>query len=97
MNNNKENSNNEALVNKLHGHIEVLRKERDRAHRSKEVSLQRSRMAKEEEQSLSNIVNEMQQKFDSLLKSATKIKGEIGPMEQDVQNKTNEVSLFCVR
>jgi hypothetical protein len=87
---NKENK--ETLVNKLQGALQNLRRERDQVHRRKELSLERARLAKEEEQNLSRVFNGMQQRLDQLTKSSMKIKEELGPMEKELGFKTKEVS-----
>lgn len=86
----------EALVQKLQGVLQELRQERDQLHRSKELALERCRLVREEEQSLSKIVASLKEKKEKLQKAALEIKAGLGPVEASVQETTKQVRVVHV-
>lgn len=88
-------NNKEALVEKLQGALNGLRRDRDQLHRSKELALERCRLAKEEEKVLSNAVAELKDKHQlQLIRSLTEAQAAIAPLEAEVKAKTGQVRLF---
>ena len=59
----------EEIVDKLHGALASLRKERDHLHRSKELAVERLRLAKEERVTVEKTVSSMENMYDHLTSS----------------------------
>jgi hypothetical protein len=94
----------EILVDKLNGALSNLRRERDETHRSKDLALERLRLATEEKMSLEQTLKGMQLKYDELLSSMAnqgassggddnKVDDDMLKLQQEVNHCTREVSL----
>jgi chromosome segregation ATPase len=81
----------EALVQKLQGALQGLRRERDQTHRSKELALERLKLVLEEEQALCKTVNALKHKHANLVKGSNDIQSELGPNENKVKVMTQKV------
>jgi len=62
---------NEAIVEKLHGTLSILRRERDEVHRAKELAMERLRLAKEETERMERTLQASKQKYDALMAQST--------------------------
>lgn len=56
----------EEIVDKLHGALASLRKERDHLHRSKELAIERLRLAREERVTVEKTVSSMENTYERL-------------------------------
>lgn len=85
----------EAIVDKLHGALSVLRRERDELHRSKELALERYRLAKEEREAAEQRNKSLQQKYDEIESADTKQKrqNDITALNAEVERLSREVRL----
>lgn len=85
----------EAIVDKLHGALSVLRRERDELHRSKELALERYRLAKEEREAAEQRNKSLQQKYDEIESVDTKQKrqNDITALNAEVERLSREVRL----
>ena len=85
----------EAIVDKLHGALATFRRERDEVHRTKELASVRLCLAKEERTKAERTVQAMQEKYDQMMQSVSKINGnddEISKLQVEVQRLSREVS-----
>lgn len=84
----------EAIVDKLHGALSILRRERDDLHRSKELAMERLNLAKDEriqgEQNLS-VLQIRYNKIDSIEEKEIRL-NDIGRLQSEVDRLSREVS-----
>lgn len=95
---------NEAIVEKLHGTLSILRRERDEVHRAKELAMERLRLAKEETERMERTLKASQQKYDALMAQSNNSGGsendggkgnestEIKKLKKEVERIGREVS-----
>ena len=86
----------EAIVDKLHGALSVLRRERDDLRRSKELSTERLCLIREERQAMKKNVQAMQSKLEKLTELAASAKSkdgvnDVAKMQQEVETLKKEV------
>jgi len=88
-------SNKEAIVEKLHGALSALRRERDDSHRSKELSMERLRIVKDEREAVEKMVRAMQLKLIEMQSSANDDElnnpNSIARLQSEVDRLSNEV------
>ena len=87
----------EVLVDKLNGALSNLRRERDETYRSKELALERLRLANEERMGLEKTLQGMQVKYEELVsimanQGCDKVDDEMIKLQQQVKHCTREVS-----
>lgn len=87
----------EAIVDKLHGALAVLRRERDELYRAKELSAERLRLVREERQAVEKNVQSMQSKLEDLTEAAAAAKDKDGhnnilSLQEEVERLGKEVS-----
>jgi len=84
----------EVIVDKLHGALAILRRERDEAHRAKELSVERLRLARDERVDAENNLHSLQENYDRMVSSNTKDSRqvEIGKLQAEVERLSREVS-----
>ena len=80
-----------ALVQKLAGAIQNLRRDRDREYRAKAEAEERCRLAKEEQQALANIVADLKLKNEKILKAKEAAQASLGPLEAEVEDLHEKV------
>ena len=88
----------EAIVDKLNGALAVLRRERDELHRTKELAMERLRLAKEERMSMEKSVRTIQNKLHKLSSSVSgegnqAENNDISKAQQEVERLTREVRI----
>jgi len=91
-NNNSSDTTAEAIVDKLHGVMAALRRERDDLHRKKALAEERVRLIQEEKEALEKTVTAAQTKLETLHESgnADALK-EMRDMEDEVTRLNKEV------
>jgi chromosome segregation ATPase len=90
--------NREAIVDKLHGALAVLRKERDELHRAKEMAIERLRLAKEERVNAEKNLSLMQERYECVASTDAQRtrRDEIEKLEEQAQRLGREVRIiFC--
>jgi hypothetical protein len=94
------NNQREAIVDKLHGALSILRRERDDLHRSKELAMERLNLAKDERINGQENLSVLQIRFnkiDSIDGKQVRL-NDIGKLQSDVDRLSREVSsgvLYC--
>ncbi len=81
----------QALVQKLQGAIQNLRRERDQEYREKVEAEERLRLAKEEQDNLAKIVTDLKSKHDNLCKSKSTLEANLGPLAEEVDDLAEKV------
>ena len=86
----------EVIVDKLNDALSNLRRERDEAHRSKELALERLRLAKEEETELEKSVNALKLQYEKLVSSmanqgSENADDELLKLQKEVKHRALEV------
>ena len=84
----------EAIVDKLHGALSVLRRERDELHRAKELASERFRLAKEERVNAEQNLSSLTAKFNRIESADGKHnrKTDIERLQAEVDRLGREVS-----
>ena len=85
----------EAIVDKLHGALAALRRERDDMHRRKELAAERLRLTKADREALEQTVKSLEGRLASLSNSAN-AKNEIDALQQEVTRFEKEVSCSAI-
>jgi len=88
----------EAIVDKLHGALGVLRRDRDGLYRTKELSTQRLGLIKEERQTLEKSLLHLRAKLEELNKQINSPQNQDGrknimTMKEEVERLGKEVSI----
>ena len=88
----------EVIVDKLHSALATLRRERDELHRSKELAIERVKLAKEERSNTEKTVNSLQIHLDTLISSlpgtgVNSVEMEITILKNEVERLTQEVRI----
>lgn len=88
----------EVIVDKLHSALATLRRERDELHRSKELAIERVKLAKEERSNTEKTVNSLQNHLDTLISSlpgtgSNSVEIEITILKNEVERLTQEVRI----
>lgn len=82
----------EDIVEKLHGALADLRRERDEEHRKKELAVERLRLVTEEREALEKTVASMKENLSTLLKKSDKeAKNDVVKLQTDVDRLNREV------
>jgi hypothetical protein len=84
----------EAIVDKLHGALSILRKERDELHRAKELASERLRLAKEERVNAEKNLSSLTAKFNHIesIEGKHNRKSDIERLQIEVDRLGREVS-----
>jgi hypothetical protein len=82
---------NEAIVDKLHGALNVLRRERDENHRRKDLAVERCRLMTEEKESMAKNAATMKERLETIQGSLATTKRDLAPRETSVQNLSKQV------
>jgi len=90
----------EEIVDKLHGALASLRKERDQLHRSKELAVERLRLAKEERLTVEKTVSSMGKTYERLTASVNgagrnNANDDISTLQREVERLSREASMIC--
>lgn len=83
----------EAIVDKLHGALAVLRKERDELHRAKEMAVERLRLAKEERINAEKNLSLLEERYQSIASADAENtrKADIEKLQEQAQRLGREV------
>jgi len=83
----------EAIVDKLHGALAVLRRERDELHRAKEMSVERLRLAREERYNAEKHLSLLQDRYNEIASADVQgmRKADIEKLQEQVQRLGSEV------
>ena len=87
----------EELVDKLHGTLSILRRERDELHRAKQLAVERLHLIKEERSTAESNLRTLQEKYDRIVSShqrderrneIVKLQSEVERLGREVRNST---------
>jgi chromosome segregation ATPase len=83
----------EELVDKLHGTLSILRRERDELHRAKQLAVERLHLIKEERSTAESNLHTLQQKYDRIVSSHQRDerRNEIVKLQSEVERLGREV------
>jgi hypothetical protein len=83
----------EELVDKLHGTLSILRRERDELHRAKQLAVERLRLIKEERVAAEENLLILRDKYDRIISSNVQDerRGEIAKLQSEVERLGREV------
>ena len=86
----------EELVDKLHGTLSTLRRERDELHRSKQLAIERLRLIKEERVNAEDNIRLLNKKYENIISSNAQQerRAEIAKLQREVERLGREVSLI---
>ena len=82
---------NEAIVDKLHGALNALRRERDENHRRKDLAMERCRLMTEEKEHMAKNAAAMKERLETIQESLATTKRDLAPREASVQKLSKQV------
>ena len=83
-----------ALITKLHAKLSLFRRDRDDAHRRKELAVERARIVKQDRENAAAEVRAMQNKLVEMKDDTKEKMREVGFVEREVEKMTMEVRLW---
>ncbi|KAL3768941.1 hypothetical protein ACHAWO_004051 [Cyclotella atomus] len=81
-----------ALITKLHAKLSVFRRDRDDAHRRKELAVERSRIVKKDRENAAAEVSALKNKLAEMEEETKKKIGDVAFVEREVEKLNMEVS-----
>ena len=88
---NQHNATGEVIIDKLQGVLSTLRREADDLHRSKELAIERLRLARLDRESMEKTVAGMQDTLYQLKESTNRSNRELEKVEKEVERLRREV------
>lgn len=81
-----------ALITKLHAKLSVFRRDRDDAHRRKELAVERVRIVKKDRENAAAEVSALKNKLAEMEEETKKKIGNVAVVEREVEKLNMEVS-----